>query len=152
MNRINRGRRTLLQASGVTLAATVAGCVGGGDDGGNGESVPDEVDSYLADANGYDGSVADRSGQESATVDNGANAPEYAFEPAAIRVDVGTEITWEWLDAVAHSVTHRDGEFDSGLKGETDSTFSHTFDGAGTYLYYCVPHKSVGQNGAVIVE
>ncbi|PSP21198.1 halocyanin domain-containing protein [Halobacteriales archaeon QH_10_65_19] len=129
MNRIDRGRRTLLQAGSATLAATVTGCVGGSDGG---------------DSAG--------SGQESATVSNGANAPDYAFDPAAIRVDGGTEVTWEWLNAVAHSVTHRDGEFDSGLRGEKNSTFSHIFDGAGTYLYYCVPHKSIGQNGAVIVE
>lgn len=151
MNRIDSGRRTLLQASGATLAAAVAGCVGG-DDGGNGGSVPGEVDSYLTDANGYDGSVADRTGQESATVENGANAPEYAFEPAAVRVDGSTEVTWQWANAVAHSVTHQDGEFDSGVMGEGDSTFSHTFDEAGNYLYYCIPHKSVGQNGAVIVK
>lgn len=151
MNRIDRGRRTLLQASGATLAAVVGGCVGD-DDGGDGGSVPGEVDDYLADANGYDGSVADRTGQESATVDNGANAPDYAFAPAAIRVDGSTEVTWQWANAVAHSVTHRDGEFNSGVTGEEGSTFSHTFDEAGNYLYYCVPHKSVGQNGAVIVE
>ena len=129
MNRIDRGRRTLLQAGSATLAATVTGCVGGSD-----------------------GDDSAGSGQESATVSNGANAPDYASDPAAIRVDGGTKITWEWLNAVAHSVTHRDREFNSGLRGKENSTFSHTFDGAGTYLYYCVPHKSIGQNGAVIVE
>jgi plastocyanin len=97
MNRIDSGRRDLWQVSGAALAAAVAGCVGGDDGSGD---VPSEVDNYLADANGYEGSVADRTRAGTVTVENGTNAPEYAFEPAATRVDAGTGVTWEWVEDV----------------------------------------------------
>ena len=125
---------------------------GDGGDGGGGD-VPQEVADHLSDANGYDGSVADMTGEDSVTVVNGANEPDYAFDPAAIRVSTGTEVTWEWAADVSHSVKHDNGEaFDSGIQGGADTTFSHTFEEAGTYLYVCVPHQSVGQLGAVVVE
>ena len=127
---------------------------GNGNGAGNGgsEEVPGEVDQYLSDANLYEGSVEDMTGEDSVTVVNGANAPDYAFDPPAIRVDQGTEVTWEWAEAVGHSVTHEDGEFGSGVQSEEDATFSHTFEESGNFLYYCQPHRSVGQKGAVIVE
>jgi len=149
-------RRTFLATAGASTAVLLAGCSGGDDDGGNGNGngggVPGEVEDYLGDANNYDGSVADETGQDSVTVTNGANAPDYAYDPAAIRVDAGTEVTWEWAEDVSHSVTHEDEAFNSETQSGADTTFSHTFEDSGNYLYYCIPHKSVGQKGAVIVE
>jgi len=149
MTRFDSGRRKLLKASGAGLTLAVAGCLGSSDDGGD---VPSEVDSYLEDANDYDGSVVDRTGQDSVTVENGANAPDYAFDPTVIRVDEETEVTWEWAEAVKHSVTHREDAFDSGIQETADATFTHTFEDSGNSLYYCSPHRSVGQRGTVIVE
>lgn len=171
-------RRTFLLASGSTVATlALAGCGqpyregrdpenlyadgegdsgGGGDDGNGGgsvpEGVPEEVHSYLSEANDYDGTVEDMTGQDSVTVENGTNEPQYAFGPPAVRVSTGTTVTWEWVADVAHSVTDEDGAFDSGIQSSASSTFEHTFEEAGNYLYYCTPHRSIGQLGAVIVE
>jgi halocyanin-like protein len=124
---------------------------GGGGDGGDGGDAKARVDEYLSDANGYDGSVADMTGQSSVTVENGTGEPNYAFSPAAIRVDAGTEVTWEWVTD-GHSVTATEGaDFDSGIEN-SGFTFSHTFEESGVVLYECLPHAAIGQLGAVIVE
>ncbi|MEF8813885.1 MAG: halocyanin domain-containing protein [Halovenus sp.] len=115
-------------------------------------NAPPEVVKYLADADNFDG-VVDATGKESVTVRNGeVGGQTFAFSPAAIRVDVGTTVTWEWVGDTAHSVTHEGGAFDSGILDGEGETFSHTFEEAGIYLYHCVPHKALGQKGAVIVE
>jgi pseudoazurin len=42
--------------------------------------------------------------------------------------------------------------FDSGIQTGDGTTFSQTFDEPGTYLYHCIPHRSLGQKGAIVVE
>jgi len=150
MTGFDSDRRKLLKAGGATLAVAVAGCLGGDDsDGGN-----DEVDDHLSDTANYDGTIADHTGEDSVTVQNGVEVEnqEFAFDPPAIRVDAGTEVTWEWVADTEHTVTHNDGDFNSGYIGGEGETWSYTFDEAGTYLYHCIPHQAIGQKGAVVVE
>ncbi len=160
-------RRTFLAATGTTAATVaLAGCSSGGDngdnggDGGNGgASVPDPVDTYLSDneANGYNGSAVDETGSSSVAIEVGAGDQGLAFSPAAVVVDSGTEVVWEWTgNGGAHNVVSADSSaasFDSGETVESSSeTFSQTFDSAGNQLYYCTPHQSLGMHGTVIVE
>lgn len=67
------------------------------------------------------------------------------FAPDAVKVTTGTEVTWTWVGSNAHNVT-ADG-FAS--EAQTDGTFSHTFDQAGTYAYVCTLHP--GMEGTVVV-
>ncbi|PSP92060.1 halocyanin domain-containing protein, partial [Halobacteriales archaeon QS_4_66_20] len=60
--------------------------------GGNGSGFP-QVEEYLSDANNYEGSVEDLTGEDSVTVEVGAGSG-LAFGPAAIQVDPGTTVTW----------------------------------------------------------
>lgn len=117
--------------------------------------APPEVVEYLSDAENF-GGVVDATGESDVTVRTGGleddDEQALAFSPAAVRVDVGTTVTWEWVGDAAHSVTHEDDAFDSGVRGGEGETFSHTFEDAGIYRYYCAPHKSLGQKGAVVVE
>jgi len=117
--------------------------------------APPEVREYLADADNFDG-VVDATGEGEVTVRTGDVADDgggtFAFSPAAIRVDTGTTVTWEWVGDAMHSVTHEDDAFDSGVRGGEGETFGHTFEEAGIYRYYCEPHEKLGQKGAVIVE
>jgi serine/threonine-protein kinase len=159
-------RRKFIAATGATAATVaLAGCSSGGDngdDGGNGgggASVPDAVDSYLSDnsANGYNGSAVDETGSSSVTIEVGAGDQGLAFAPAAVVVDAGTEVVWEWTgNGGAHNVVSADNSamsFNSGESvSEEGTTFSQTFDSAGNQLYYCTPHQSLGMHGAVIVE
>jgi len=168
-------RRTVIKGlGGLTIAASVAGCStsgggsggdggdggdggsngGDGGDGGSGGGGNAEVDDYLSDTSNYD-SIEDMTGQSEVTVDVGveANGGAYGFGPAAIRVDQGTTVVWEWTgEGSIHNVSHADGEFESEQTDEAGFTFEHTFDSAGTYLYECTPHVGLGMKGAVVVE
>jgi plastocyanin len=98
---------------------------------------------------------------------------ERAFEPESITVSVGETVTWTNDSADAHTVTAEE----QSLPGSTDyfasggatsedaaaddiaaglltegETFSVTFDEPGTYRYYCIPHRSEGMTGTVIVR
>jgi len=78
------------------------------------------------------------------------------YNPDTLTVKVGTTVTWVNQDGYAHTVTSgtspsdRSGLFDSGnING--GGTFSFTFDKAGTYDYFCIPHFSLGMIGKIIV-
>ena len=67
------------------------------------------------------------------------------FIPSIVTIDVGGEVTWENNDTAAHTTTAGSpqdgpsGAFDSSLI-MAGSSFSHTFDSAGTYDYFCMVH------------
>ena len=70
-----------------------------------------------------------------------------AFAPQAVKVSPGTEVVWTWptydapIPPIPHDVVSlEDGAFNSGMRFPGGEDFSHTFDDAGTYLYYCTPH------------
>ncbi len=78
------------------------------------------------------------------------NNPKF-YDPSPANVKVGTTVTWTNNDATLHTAVS--GTPDSGPSGEFDSsylakgkTFSHTFDKAGTFDYYCTLHPfMIGQ-------
>lgn len=151
-------RRTVLRGAGaVAVSGMLAGCGGGGDGGGDGggggDDVPSDVSDYLSDANNFDGSIVDETGSGNVEVEVGA-ANGLAFGPAAVRIDTGTDINWSWTGAGgSHNVVADEGAFDSGSTvGGSGNNYQHTFEEAGTYLYFCTPHKTSGMKGAVIVE
>jgi len=125
-------RRTALRATaGLVTAGTVglAGCSGGGD------QSPDNT--VLV-------------GPENQLV----------YEPAELTVAVGDEVTWVW-ESDTHNVvpsSQPEGANWSGTEGGDDQLYdegheySYTFETAGTYEYYCSPHRSAGMTGTVIVE
>ena len=85
---------------------------------------------------------------EAPATDRGAEIRQFAFQPKALEVPVGTTVTWTNDDAIQHSVTASDGSFDSGFFTQ-GGTFAHTFDTPGTYAYYCARHGSM--TGEVVV-
>lgn len=98
-----------------------------------------------------------------------------AFEPDRITVGVGDEVVWQNTSSRSHTVTAYEsgipdgaryfasGGYDSeraartawrrnlGGKIETGERFSHTFEAAGTYRYFCIPHEQAGMVGSVEV-
>ena len=98
----------------------------------------------------------------SATVTNalGSSTPgcedtNSCFDPNPVTIAMGGTVTWENVDNAAHTVTSGspadgpDGVFDSSLIMAGGATFSHTFDDAGTYDYFCMVHPWMA--GSVIV-
>jgi len=66
------------------------------------------------------------------------------YIPSVAQVKVGGTVTWRNVDTAAHTVTSgkdatSDGLFDSGMV-MVGKTFSHKFDKAGTFDYYCMVH------------
>jgi halocyanin-like protein len=141
-------RRSLLQAGGAAAVGVAAGV-------GTAAAQQETVESYLSDVGNYTGSLTDETGSDQVTVDVGAeaNGGAFGFGPAAIRVDPGTTVTWEWTgEGGGHNVVAEDETFNSGQAvAEAGTTFDHTFEAAGVWLYFCVPHKALGMKGAVVV-
>ena len=77
------------------------------------------------------------------------------FIPNTVTIDIGGTVTWENNDTAAHTATGGSaiegpsGVFDSSLI-MAGSSFSHTFEEAGTFDYFCMVHPWMA--GTVIVE
>lgn len=74
----------------------------------------------------------------------------YRFDPTAIIVAVGTEVTWHNGDNFTHSVKF-DQNFAPDLVLEPGESGSVRFDQAGEYTYYCTFHAQQ-MKGTVIVH
>ena len=80
------------------------------------------------------------------------NMEDNFFDQANITVEPGTTVTWVQKGKYGHTTTSYDGLWDSGLiEGNTDGTFSYTFDEPGAYEYFCGPHEEMGMVGTVTV-
>ncbi|MFB6170386.1 MAG: plastocyanin/azurin family copper-binding protein [Haloarculaceae archaeon] len=141
-------RRRFLRTTGAIATGTVATLAGcsGGDGGGGGETT-----------------TADPAKTNTIRMVSGSS--DYYFDPVGLFVEAGETVTWT-VDSGAHSSTAYekgngpasvtripDGAkaWDSGTLSETGATFEHTFDTEGTYDYFCVPHKSLGMVGRIVV-
>ncbi len=63
----------------------------------------------------------------------------FAFAPAAITVAPGTSVVWTNGDAIPHTSTGADKQWDS-KPIQPGASFKVTFDKAGTYMYQCTIH------------
>jgi plastocyanin len=73
----------------------------------------------------------------------------FSFTPAAAAVPVGATVTWTNHDDIPHNVVSPDQKFKSPVL-DTDEMFSHKFEAAGTYKYYCSIHPRM--TGQVVVR
>jgi amicyanin len=73
-----------------------------------------------------------------------------AFSPSQITVNKGDTVTWTNNDSMTHTVTSDTGsELDSG-DIQPGSTYSHTFNQAGSFQYHCSIHPSM--RGTIVVK
>jgi plastocyanin len=73
------------------------------------------------------------------------------FDQANVTVSQGDTVTFTWRGGF-HDVVFSDGVSSGTPVGIDGTTFSRTFDAAGTYGYICTVHESAGMVGSVIVE
>lgn len=99
----------------------------------------------------------------SATVDM---ADDLKFTPEHVTIKQGGTITWTNSSGVVHTATDdpskattaENAKLPAGAEpwdsGNIDpgQSFSHTFDVAGDYTYFCIPHESAGMVGTITVE
>ncbi|MWG33339.1 plastocyanin/azurin family copper-binding protein [Halomarina oriensis] len=155
-------RRDFLRAAGVGgavaagAAGTAAGQEGNGsgtESGGGGGGGSGPIDYGIEGANGYDGpgSGTDATGQSEVSIAVGVGGGGYAFGPAAVNVDPGTTITWEW-ESAGHNVNAQSGaEFESPLQSEGTFEWTVPDDASGIVEYQCDPHVGQGMIGALAI-
>ena len=99
-------RRRVLTAATIAVIA-VSGCVGDDDDDtgdqndvddGEPGSPEERVDAFLTgqEANLYDRTIEDLTGEAEVTVAVGAEDRGDAFDPVAFRIATETTVVWEW--------------------------------------------------------
>jgi plastocyanin len=141
----------------LVVGVSLAGCSGNGDGG---------------DGNGNGGGG---NGDGGTTVDM---TDELVFDPDQLTISVGETVVWETVGTVGHSVTAYEDEIPDGADyfasggfdteqaardayapGDTDAgdvpegeSYEHTFETAGTYEYFCIPHVASGMVGTIQVE
>jgi halocyanin-like protein len=138
-----------------TPAGTEAGTASGDGGGGSTPSGPPDFGGYLDQVGNFSGSVTDARGQDTATVEVGvsANGGNFGFGPAAIHVDNGATVQFEWTgEGGSHNVVSADGPLDSGSAvGGSGVNYEYTFEEDGIYNYYCSPHEGQQMKGSVVV-
>lgn len=133
----------------VIVIGVIIAMAGGGDK--NYNNTSQAKDSMSMDQNS--------SNSEKMKSNNSANAVEadtvtisnYMYDPAAIKVKVGTTVTWTNNDSVQHNISPDSASADF-TKGELfgkGKTYSFTFKKAGSYTYHCDPHPYM--HGTVVV-
>jgi plastocyanin len=90
---------------------------------------------------------------------------DYYFDPIGLSVEPGTTITWV-NEAGAHSATaYAEGTggasvtrippdaepWNSDTLSAEGATFEHSFEIQATYDYFCIPHKTLGMVGRLVV-
>jgi len=157
--RADVSRRGFLRtAAGATAASAAAGTATAQEstEGGGGGGGPPDFGGFLDQVGNFDGSVADATGQDSATVEVGvqANGGAFGFGPPAIHVDNGATVQFEWTgNGGGHNVvSDGEGPLDSGSAvSSAGVNYEHTFEEDGIYPYVCVPHEGLNMKGAIVV-
>jgi len=97
----------------------------------------------------------------SASVKMGSDNGQLVFVPDEIKICKGDTVTWTNNKGGPHNVVFDEEAIPSGVDqasismddqlGEEGETFSKKFDVAGSYSYYCEPHRGAGMNAVLIV-
>jgi len=132
---------------------------------GSGVSAQDTITVEVAEGAGASasGSTTNAEGGTVHTVRMLTEGSENVFEPAFLRVQPGDTVRWVNESGVhatasysadnqkARGVPNDAATWDSGLLTEAGAVFEHTFETAGTYAYFCLPHEALGMVGVVVV-
>lgn len=92
----------------------------------------------------------DNAGSSTTPTTHNIEISGFSFQPATLTIKKGDTVKWTNQDSTSHTVTSDSGsELDSELLSNEQS-YSHTFNEAGTFDYYCTPHPSM--KAKIIVE
>merc|ERR1719399_991597 len=93
---------------------------------------------------------------ETKMVKMGSDSGQLVFVPDEIKICKGDTVTWTNNKGGPHNVVFDEEAIPSGVSqeaismdgqlGEEGETFSKTFTTAGSYSYYCEPHRGAGMN------
>lgn len=86
---------------------------------------------------------ASSGGQEGvAATPASVDVADFSFGPAAVEIAAGGSVEWTNTGVAPHTVTAKDGTFDSGML-EPGRTFRQTFAEPGSYAYVCAVHPDM---------
>jgi plastocyanin len=72
-----------------------------------------------------------------------------AFVPAKVTINAGDAVTWKNADTINHQVVANGGQFASPILAP-GKTYTHTFNGGGTFHYHDALHTSL--KGTIVVK
>ena len=108
-----------------------------------------EVGSYDT-ANGSNSTNSIAAGTKVSIVEEASEMGDRAYDPSPIKVKSGDTVTWTNDDSQIHTVTSGTDSSDPNIGKEFDSsmlsqnqTFSHKFDTAGEFPYFCQLHPTM---------
>jgi plastocyanin len=98
---------------------------------------------------------------ETKSVKMGSDSGQLVFVPDEVKVCKGDTVTWTNNKGGPHNVVFDEDAIPSGVAadsismddqlGDEGATFSKKFDTAGTYSYFCEPHRGAGMVATLIV-
>ncbi len=123
---------------------------------------------YLSEEGTWGEETADAGALDEVRIEVGApgNGGDFAFNPAAVVVGVGTDIIWEWTgNGGPHNVVHdpdghpeqdeqrfnSDDVTDQPTPAVEGTTFEWVAESPGFYPYVCEPHESIEMKGVIVV-
>ncbi len=95
-----------------------------------------------------------------ATIKMGADNGMLAFEPSSVTIKAGDTVKWVNNKLPPHNVVFDEANSPAAAKSLSHKAmmfspgeeFEVTFNEAGTYSFYCEPHRGAGMVGKVVVQ
>jgi plastocyanin len=97
-----------------------------------------------------------------ADVKLGSDGGQLVFVPDEVTIKVGDSVTWSGNKGMPHNVVFDEEAVPDGtdlaainhedMVNDEGEKVTSKFTKAGTYAYYCEPHRGAGMNGTVIVK
>jgi len=84
-------------------------------------------------------SNSNQSAVTSTASQNPVSIQNYAFNPSALTISKGANVTWKNEDSVQHNIVSDTNAFSSPLLNKGD-TYTHQFNATGTFPYHCGVH------------
>ena len=73
--------------------------------------------------------------------------------PRSLRFEVGQEVTFSLSgETEFHTFTVDELDIDVSMDVGETVEYTYTFDEAGTFRLYCIPHEALGMTGEIVVE
>jgi plastocyanin len=93
---------------------------------------------------------------ETFTVKMGADSGMLAFEPSTLTIKAGDTVKWVNNKLPPHNIMFEDKSMadksHDAMLFTPGESYEATFDTAGTYSYYCAPHRGAGMAGKITVQ
>ena len=103
----------------------------------------------IAGCTSYSTPSPTSSPQTSTASQNSIAMKGLAFNPSALTISKGANVTWTNDDSTTHTVTSDTGAFESGNLSPGNS-FARQFNDTGTFPYHCTIHPSM--KGTITVQ